>query len=100
MCQVIIFKKYSILLSEDLFSFTFKNSVDSDEMQHYAAFHLGIHCLQKYSYRSTRLGVLRIQRLNIYSLPSLSWIVVYRGIYKSHDFSHMAPLVIVYVNYS
>ena len=28
--------------------FTFTNSVDPDEMQHYAAFHLGIHCLQKY----------------------------------------------------
>ena len=24
------------------------NSVDSDEMQHYAAFHLGLHCLPKY----------------------------------------------------
>ena len=29
--------------------FTFTNSVDPDEMQHYAAFHLGLHCLQKYS---------------------------------------------------
>ena len=28
--------------------FTFTNSADSDEMQHYAAFHLGLHCLQKY----------------------------------------------------
>ena len=34
-----------ILLSEDLITFT--NTVDSDEMQHYAAFHLGLHCLQK-----------------------------------------------------
>ena len=24
------------------------NSVDPDEMQHYAAFHLGLHCLPKY----------------------------------------------------
>ena len=31
--------------------FTFANSVDPDEMQHNAAFHLGIHCLQKYSFR-------------------------------------------------
>ena len=23
-------------------------SVDPDEMQHYAAFHLGFHCMQKY----------------------------------------------------
>ena len=27
--------------------FTFTNSADPDEMQHYAAFHLGLHCLQK-----------------------------------------------------
>ena len=29
------------------FFFTFTKSVDPDEMQHYAAFHLGIHCVQK-----------------------------------------------------
>ena len=27
------------------------NSVDPDEMQQYAAFHLGLHCLQKYPFR-------------------------------------------------
>ena len=32
-------------------SFTFTNSEDPDEMQHYAAFHLGLHCLKKYSFR-------------------------------------------------
>ena len=26
------------------------NSVDPDEMQHYAIFHLGLHCLQKYMF--------------------------------------------------
>ena len=30
---------------------TFANSEDPDEMQHDAAFHLGLHCLQKYSFR-------------------------------------------------
>ena len=38
-----------ILVSEDLFTFT--HSVDPDEMQHYAAFHMGLHCLQKYLFR-------------------------------------------------
>ena len=38
--------------------FTFTNSDDPDEMQHDAAFHLGLHCLQ-----STRLGVSWIQRV-------------------------------------
>ena len=27
------------------------NSVDADEMQHYAAFHLGLHCLPEYTFR-------------------------------------------------
>ena len=27
------------------------NSVDPDEMQHYAAFHLGLHCLPKHPFR-------------------------------------------------
>ena len=31
--------------------FTFTNSVDHDEMQHNAAFHLGLHCLQKCSFK-------------------------------------------------
>ena len=30
---------------------TFPNSVDTDEMQHNAAFHRGLHCLHKYSFR-------------------------------------------------
>ena len=30
---------------------TFTNSVGPDEMQHYAAFHQGLHCLQKNSFR-------------------------------------------------
>ena len=31
--------------------FTFRNSVDPDEMQHYAAFHQGLHCLLMYLFR-------------------------------------------------
>ena len=41
--------KFCINLSE--YGFTFTNSVDPDEMQHDAAFHLGLHCLKKYSFR-------------------------------------------------
>ena len=36
------------------------NIVDPAEMQHYAAFHLGLHCLLTY-----RLGVSGIQRVNL-----------------------------------
>ena len=33
-----------------IFTFT-THSVNPDEMQHNAAFHLGLHCLQKYSFK-------------------------------------------------
>ena len=45
---MIFLNKYCIILSEELFDLY---SVDSDEMQHNAAFHLGIHCLQKCSFK-------------------------------------------------
>ena len=48
------------LLSEDLSYFSISNSVDPDEMQHYAAFYLGLRCLHK-----SCLGVSRIQRVNV-----------------------------------
>ena len=41
------FHKINVLIYLKIF-FTFTYSVDPDEMQHYAAFHLGLHCLQKY----------------------------------------------------
>ena len=41
-------KKYCILLSANLFTFT--NSAD-DEIQHFAAFYLGLHCFRKYSFK-------------------------------------------------
>ena len=45
----------------------FTNSVDPDEMQHYAAFHLGLHCLPKYLFRGfpeyKGLRVLTMSRL-------------------------------------
>ena len=36
-------KKYCIFCLKIFFTFT--NSADPDEMPHYAAFHLGLHCL-------------------------------------------------------
>ena len=42
-CQVIVLKNIAFL-SEDLF-FTLSNSVDPDEMPHYATFLLDLHCL-------------------------------------------------------
>ena len=38
---------YDALLSLNIV-FIFANSADPDEMLHYAAFHLGLHCLPKY----------------------------------------------------
>ena len=50
------FHKNIVLFCQKI-CFTFTNSVDPDEMQHYAAFHRGLHCLQKYSLR----GVLNTE---------------------------------------
>ena len=38
-------------LKNNMYFFTFTNSADPDEMQHNAAFHLGLLCLQKSSFR-------------------------------------------------
>ena len=46
--QVIISKKYCISLKIE---FVVANSADPDEMPHYVAFHLGLHCLSKYLFR-------------------------------------------------
>ena len=43
--QIIISTKI-VFLSLKI-SFVLVNSVDPDEMMHYAAFHLGLHCLSK-----------------------------------------------------
>ena len=49
------------------------NSVDPDEMQHHAAFHLCLHCLQKHSFRDfpeckglIRIGAGGIQIKNMF----------------------------------
>ena len=52
--NLVTLKKCYIFLSDDLF---YLNSVDSDEMLHYAVFHLGLYC------KSTRLGVSCIERV-------------------------------------
>ena len=44
-------KKKCILLPEDFFFYL--NSVYLDEMQHDAAFHLGLHCLYMYLFRGS-----------------------------------------------
>ena len=47
--QVIISKKI-VFLSLKI-DFVLVNSADPDEMPHYVAFHLGLHCLSKYPFR-------------------------------------------------
>ena len=46
--QLIIKKKLYFFVDR----FILANRVDPDEMQHIAAFYLGLHCLQKYIFRS------------------------------------------------
>ena len=40
------FKK-NVFLSALKIDFVLLNNADTDELQHYVAFHLGLHCLQK-----------------------------------------------------
>ena len=47
--QVTTFKKNYICFSCVCF-FVMANSLDPDEIAHYAAFHLGLHCLRKNSF--------------------------------------------------
>ena len=42
-----IFLNYDVFLSLKVV-LILANSADSDEMQHYASFHLGLHCFPKY----------------------------------------------------
>ena len=44
------FQKVLYFMPGDLF-LTFINNVDTDEIQHNAAFHLGLPCLPKYPFR-------------------------------------------------
>ena len=61
--------------------FTFTNSVDLDEMQHYAAFHLGLHCLQglpQYKGLSIMWCLIRVSTIclqNVPLTPSLPYIM-------------------------
>ena len=65
--------RFNLQMKLDLFllkiSFVLANRVDPDEMPHYGAFHLGLHCLPKYHaafhlglhcLQSTHLRVTRI----------------------------------------
>ena len=60
------FKKNTAIFCLKIF-FTFTNSVDPDEIQHYAAFHLSLHYLHKYLYLKLELDdlnfILRERRL-------------------------------------
>ena len=43
--------------------FILANSADPDEMPHYAAFHLGLHCLPKYPFEGFQPTKARLQQL-------------------------------------
>ena len=51
--KVIISKIKLYFLSEGRFVLAF--SVDPDEIPHYAAFHLGLYCLPRFTFRSQKL---------------------------------------------
>ena len=56
--------KYDVFLSLKVV-LILANSADPDEMQHYAAFHLVLHCLPKYMFRG-----FTVQRVKLPSHPN------------------------------
>ena len=58
---------------------TLTNSVDPDEMQHNAAFHLGLHCLRKYLFRGFPVLVQIFNYTNLYFQESIIWWNVRHG---------------------
>ena len=78
--------------------FTFTDSADPDEMQHYAAFHLGLHCLQKYSFRgSPNTKKLKIKKTKTKIDPS--W-VKDQFFYPSKSYQNFASDVIFKFHHS
>ena len=54
-CHIIVSKVTSSRFQFFMYlkiSFILTNSADSDEMQHFVALHLSLHCLSKYPFRS------------------------------------------------
>ena len=55
-CSIVYMEGSQVIISKNIvfltrkINFVLENSSDSDEMQHHAAFHLGLHCLPKYSF--------------------------------------------------
>ena len=71
--MLLFFKKNIFFFVQRSF-FTFTNSVDPDEMQHYTVFHLSLHCLQKYSFRgfpNTKLTLHLFKKI-LPGIPSVS----------------------------
>ena len=54
--------------------FVLASSVDPNEILHYAAFHLGIHCLPKYLF-----GGFSLQWVNLFVCVDASGIEIFRG---------------------
>ena len=53
--SVIYIKWLQVIISKNIvflkINYVLANSADPDEKQHYAAFHLGLHCLPNYRFR-------------------------------------------------
>ena len=65
-----IFLNYDVFLSLNTV-LILVNSVDPDEMQHCAAFHLGIHCLPKNPLHNRLIITLRYQNLFLTKLKEI-----------------------------
>ena len=67
--------------------FTLTNNVDSYEMQHNAAFHLGLHCLSKCPFRGFQYTKGKVNEVVLYSLHSMP---------SRHKLSTMSTIFVVW----
>ena len=68
--------------------FVLANSADTDEMPHYVAFHLGLHCLPKYMFRSLTLvykGSILVVFLEFYA----RWVILHVYLLSADFFSKL-----------
>ena len=60
-CQVIIFSKNIVFFCLNIF-FTLTNIVDTDEILHYVAFHLGLHCFCLFWFFTSQSTIFQLCR--------------------------------------
>ena len=74
--------------------FVSANSVDPDEMPHHVAFHLGLHCLPKYAFRSHKYIKQRVNFALTHHMDCIFVVVIFIYIWMGVRAFQSIPFVI------